>query len=92
MKLEGNKDRTLLSKEIPVTELMPWHHFWHETYHRCIVYSVEKTEGGHFSVRFKRVNTGDFHEVVYPRDTVMIKVWNIKMNNSPRYGKTRYRR
>jgi hypothetical protein len=92
MELKDNKDRTLRWKDMPVAELKPWHHFWHNTYHRCIVYSVELTEGENFLVRFRPTNEEVIHEAVYPRDSAFTKVWNIKMNNNARYGHRKYRR
>jgi hypothetical protein len=95
MELSKNKDRTLRSEEIEAAELRPYHHFWHNVYNRCIVYSVEQTEGGHCSVRFKAVSEGRdgvLHEAVYPKDSTFTKVWNIKMNNEVRYGAKRFRR
>jgi len=90
--LPGNKDKTLRHEVLPVLEARPWHHFWHERYHRCVILSVENTEGGNVSIRFKRNNTGEVHTVVYPRDATYTKVWNIKMNNEPRYGHRGYKR
>jgi hypothetical protein len=90
--LPGNKDKTLRHKEMPVTDARPWWHFWHEHYHRCVIISVEETDGGHVSIRFRQTNTNGEHIAVYPRDTTLTKVWNIKMSNNVQYGSKRFKR